>query len=764
MLIALLILTALIVLASSAVVHHHSVRISSAWEAFDSGPGKKVQLLSDMRDVIGYGGAIHQFKNMILRGQLPLHDVVRKKIEQLEKLAVDYRALGINAAEEEALRTITETFQHYKRNAEIAAGMIREGKNIQAIDHVVKIDDRSALTALETLDQEFQKNWLSYEERVQGAVDRIIGSVVTGLILAAFCLAFMIASTYWYVYGHLFRPLLSLEGVMGRLANGDTEVQVPMLERYDGVGRMARTVQVFKENLIARKEVEATLREREEQVWTIMEATPIPLFISRVSDGKIIYANNAVRDIYGYTKEEVIGLKGVEFYDNPKEREEMILRLRREGHIRNHEVRVKRADGTLLTALLSVVPIIHNGEEVLLTGVIDVSPLREAEQQLVQATKMEAIGQLTGGVAHDFNNLLTVVLGNIQLIERKVGDDPALTKWVSRAKEATLNGSHLTKQLLAFSRRQVLEPETLDVNELIQRTLDLVRPTLGESIEVDFIPQKEAWPVEIDPHQFESALLNLAVNARDAMPDGGHLLIETSNTHLDEVYARNNLEAKAGDYTLVVVSDTGCGVPKHLIDRIVEPFFTTKETGKGTGLGLSMIYGFVKQSNGHFKIYSEEGKGTCIKMYFPRVHVKEMALEEVASHSNGGITPSNGEHVLIVEDAPSVRETVADFLEENGYHVYGAGNGPEALRMLEEIHHLDLLFTDVVMPGGMDGPAVAQKVREKFPGLKVLFTSGYTGTSFLKNWQVGENEEFIGKPYQHEVLAEKLRHMLEAAS
>ncbi|MCE2510118.1 MAG: PAS domain S-box protein [Alphaproteobacteria bacterium] len=763
-LIALLSLTALIILSSSIVIHQNGVRISSAWEAFDSGPVKKVQLLSDMRDVMGYGGAIHQFKNMILRGEIALHDAIKAKIDRLERFATDYRTLGITAAEEEALREIEATFAQYTKNADLAVGMIREGQNVQAIDHIVRIDDRSALAALDVLDREFQRNWATYEKGVQDGVDTILESVVAELVLVVFCLGFMIASTIWYIQAYLIEPVTRLRGVMGHLAEGDTEVSVPMCDRRDEIGDMARTVQVFKENLIARKAAEAELREREKQVWTIMEATPIPLFISRVSDGEIIYANNAVREVYGYTKEQVIGLKGVEFYQTPSDREEVITRLRREGYVRNYETKVKRANGTLITALLSVAPIIRKGEEVLLTGVIDVSPLREAEQQLVQATKMEAIGQLTGGVAHDFNNLLTVVLGNIQLVERKIGDDPALAKWVTRAKEATLNGSHLTKQLLAFSRRQVLEPEVLDVNTVIHQTLDLIRPTLGETIEVDFIPDKNSWPVEIDPHQFESALLNLAVNARDAMPDGGHLLIETSNAHLDEVYARHNLESKAGDYTLVVVSDTGCGIPEHLINRIVEPFFTTKETGKGTGLGLSMIYGFVKQSNGHFKIYSEEGNGTCVKMYFPRAHIKHAAVDKQTLAGNGHIAKAKGEHVLVVEDALGVRETVADFLEENAYRVYGASNGPEAIRLLEEISHLDLLFTDVVMPGGMDGPAVAQKVREKFPDLKVLFTSGYTGTSFLKNWQVGKNEEFIGKPYQHEMLAEKLRYMLEAAS
>ncbi len=399
----------------------------------------------------------------------------------------------------------------------------------------------------------------------------------------------------------------------------------------------------------------------------------------------------------------------------------------------------------------------HDGGTVLLWT--DVTERKLLEKQLVGAQRMEALGKLTGGVAHDFNNLLTVILGNLQLLERRVECDPRLKKCVDLAADAAARGSELTSRLLAFSRRQILRTKIICVNSLITDIEPLLRGTLGATIQVENNFADELWPVMTDATQLESALLNLVINARDAMPDGGKLVIETANVTLDDHYVTQNADVTAGHYVMIAVTDTGRGMSQGIIEHVFEPFFSTKEKGKGTGLGLSMVYGFLKQSDGHIKVYSEAAHGTVVKLYLPRAG--DTRAQSVTHIKFGESVPLGDEIVLLVEDDTSVRQTAVALLEDLGYRVFQAADGPMALGMLDKHPHIDLLFTDVIMPRGMKGPELAREVRKRRPEIKVLYTSGYTDTAVVRDGQL-EFGPFLSKPFQKLELAIKVREALDS--
>ena len=381
---------------------------------------------------------------------------------------------------------------------------------------------------------------------------------------------------------------------------------------------------------------------------------------------------------------------------------------------------------------------------------------KRTEAALVQAQKMEAVGQLTGGVAHDFNNLLTVIMGNLQLLETELADSPFPLKLAQAAAKAATRGAELVRNLLAFSRRQVLQPQTLAVNELIAGMTELLQRTLGDHIEVTTRPAPDLWITSADQAQVDAAILNLAVNARDAMPQGGRLLIETGNVHLDEHYASREPGVMPGDYVMLAVTDTGTGMGSEVLRHAFEPFYTTKEAGKGTGLGLSMVYGFAKQSGGHVKLYSELGHGTTVKLYLPRAGAAAAAI----SPTTVDVNAQGNETILVVEDDDGVRELSVMLLDSFGYRVLDAGNGAAALEVLER-EHIDLLFTDVLMPGGFTGPELALEARRRRPGLKVLFTSGYTENALADQDRLGQGAPIIGKPYDGKELVRKIRTVLD---
>ncbi len=393
----------------------------------------------------------------------------------------------------------------------------------------------------------------------------------------------------------------------------------------------------------------------------------------------------------------------------------------------------------------------------------EVARRTEAEDALRQSQKMETIGQLTGGIAHDFNNLLQIITGNLDILRRSIAEDsPRLRRSIDNAARGAERAAILTQRLLAFSRRQPLSPKVIDPNKLVSGMSEMLHRTIGETIEVATILGSGLWAVEVDPNQLESALLNLAVNSRDAMPDGGKLTVETTNAHIDRDYATRNTGMSAGQYVLISISDSGTGMDPSTAERAFDPFFTTKDVGKGTGLGLSMVYGFVKQSGGHLKIYSELGEGTSIKIYLPRHHGP---LDEVAGDPADQSAPEgiDGETILVCEDDEDVRAFSAQALRELGYRVVEAVDGAAALRLLEaDDGQIDLLFTDVVLPGGLDGRAVAERARQLRPDLKVLFTTGYARNAIVHQGRLDPGVELLSKPFAYADLAARVRDLLDA--
>jgi len=401
----------------------------------------------------------------------------------------------------------------------------------------------------------------------------------------------------------------------------------------------------------------------------------------------------------------------------------------------------------------------------------------EAEDTLRQAHKMEAVGQLTGGIAHDFNNLLTIIMGNLDTIHRKIaaaanpGDVQTLvgtiTKPLDAAMQGARNAAQLTQRLLAFARRQPLEPKRVDLNRLITGMLDLLRRTLDEGISIETVFAAGLWPVEADPHQLENVLLNLALNAKDAMPDGGCLTIETANTYLDDAYVRRFGDIDAGQYAVLCVTDTGQGISEEILDQVFEPFFTTKSQGEGSGLGLAMVHGFVKQSGGHVRIYSEAGQGTTVKIYLPRAAAAAEERAVPAGRSENEFVPlpraKPNEVVLLVEDNEGVRRYAKEILEEINYWVIEASSAEEALRAVAKKPRIDLLFTDVVLPGA-SGRELANRIKQIYPHVPVLYTTGYTRNAIVHQGRLDPHIHLLTKPYTQQDLARKARELLDAVT
>jgi signal transduction histidine kinase len=381
-----------------------------------------------------------------------------------------------------------------------------------------------------------------------------------------------------------------------------------------------------------------------------------------------------------------------------------------------------------------------------------------ADLQLRQAQKMEAVGQLTGGVAHDLNNILTVIVGTIGILAESVVDRPELIAITKMIDEAAARGSDLVQSLLAFARKQALQPRKVDINSLVMEATNLLRPTLGEQIEVHMNLAGGESHALIDPSQLASAILNLALNARDAMPDGGKLVIETSNVVLDDSYVSANSDVTAGNYVMVAVTDCGHGIPASILDNVFEPFFTTKDVDKGSGLGLSMVYGFVKQSGGHIKIYSEEDHGTTVRIYLPQA---EGAAQPAAPASK---LPLEGGHetILVVEDDHLVRALVVGQIKSLGYVALTAANAAEALNVIDSPREIDLLFTDMIMPGAMNGRQLAEKALQRRESLKILFTSGYSEGAIVHHGRLDAGVLLLAKPYHKSDLARMIRTALTA--
>ncbi len=504
---------------------------------------------------------------------------------------------------------------------------------------------------------------------------------------------------------------------------------------------------------------EARLRNSEERHRHVVDLIQEAIWIHR--DGNIVFANPAAAKLFGAPTSDALIGKSIFSLLHPDDRQRAIERTRitlTEGRaVPVIDMRLLGLDGRTRIAAIHAIPIHQDGYVHTMASGRDVTAQREAEAQLHQAQKMESVGQLTGGIAHDFNNLLTVVIGSLDSAADRVQSD--VRPSIDSALRAAERGATLIRQMLAFSRRQTLIPEALDLNDLAAGMADLLRRTLGEQIDIEMRLSPELWPTLADKGQVESALLNLSINSRDAMPDGGKLTIETTNTRLDPEYAAHNADVTAGDYVVLAVTDTGGGMSPEVLARAFEPFFTTKGIGKGSGLGLSMIYGFAKQSGGHLKIYSEVGHGTTVRLYLPR---QLSAAAAVAAPMAGASDhPRGGETILVVEDDPMVRNFVVLQLRDLGYGVLEAVDGPAAEKLLNDGASIDLLFTDVVMPGGMTGRQLVEKVRQRRPGLRTLYTSGYTEDSIVNHGKLDAGVHFLSKPFRRQELAVKIREALD---
>jgi PAS domain S-box-containing protein len=392
-------------------------------------------------------------------------------------------------------------------------------------------------------------------------------------------------------------------------------------------------------------------------------------------------------------------------------------------------------------------------------SLLDITERLAMEEQLRQSHRLDAVGQLTGGVAHDFNNMLTVILGNAELLQEALERDVAHRELAEMIVGAANSAAELTRRLLAFARKQALNPIAVDGNQLIAGMYPLLRRTLAANLEIELVAESDLWQALVDPAQLENAMLNLCINARDAMLGGGRLRIETKNVELDNDYAAGQVDVKSGQYVLVTVTDTGCGIAPDVLRRVFEPFFTTKDKGKGTGLGLAMVYGFIKQSDGHINIYSEPGHGTTVRMYLPR------AVDDStnAPAATGAFRIIHGtETILLVEDDEQVRRFALSQLKSLGYDVLQAQNGVEAMELIERNERIDLLFTDVVMPGGMSGRQLVDAARQRRPGLKVLLTSGYNEDAIVLHGRLDHGVQLLPKPYRRRELAKRIRSIFDA--
>jgi PAS domain S-box-containing protein len=520
---------------------------------------------------------------------------------------------------------------------------------------------------------------------------------------------------------------------------------------------------VVARDITQSKRAEKALKESEAAARGVLDAA-LDAYVRMNEAGRITEWNLMAEQTFGWPRNDAIGRPLDEVLIPPAQREAHRRGLARflavgEGPLLNRRVEVQalHRSGKEFPVEITILAVKTNQGNVFSAFVRDLSEKKQAEAQLRQAQKMEAVGQLTGGIAHDFNNLLTVIIGNLEFVGTRGPGDSSLAPFASQALAAAEKGAALTHRLLAFSRQQALQPTHTDLKEVINGMIKLLRRTLGEDIEIEVRLAEDLWLELADKSQVENALLNLAINSRDAMPDGGKLTIEADNVTLDAEYAERNVDVEPGDYVMLAVTDAGTGMSPEVVERAVDPFFTTKETGKGTGLGLSMIYGFARQSGGHLKIYSEVGHGTTVKLYLPRattVPPEAPAPEVPEKHTQGTET------ILVVEDEDAVRKLVVRNLRSLGYRVLEAAEGATAAQVLRGGETIDLLFTDVVLPGGMTGRQLAEEARALRPDLQVLFTSGYTQNSIVHQGKLDFGVHLLSKPYRREDLRRKIREVL----
>jgi PAS domain S-box-containing protein len=582
--------------------------------------------------------------------------------------------------------------------------------------------------------------------------DRLLNGIVLLLIVAG-----VIAGAVLARFGGWAIAFVALAG----LISGATVLFLLARYRTGHVGRTDDALELKKAELASER---SALGDYRAQTAAILE-NMVDGVITIDGRGKVMMFSPAAQRIFGYQESEVIG----NFVNMLMPEQEAgqhngnMARYRRTGHAKiigiGREVQGQRKDGTVFPLQLAIGEITKGDETVYVGTIHDLTERKEREEIIRHAQKMQAIGQLTGGIAHDFNNLLASVIIDLELATEKLTDNEEVQILVRDAIASAQRGASLNQGLLAFSRKQHLSPRALDLRHQLEQVLEILRRTLGEIIEIESHTAPDLWLCQADPDQIENALLNLAINARDAMPDGGKLTIDIYNARLTDHYTAAKIEVEPGEYVVVALTDNGIGMAQEVLKRAFEPFFTTKPIGKGTGLGLSSIYGFAKQSGGNLTIYSEEGEGTTIKLYIPRTgdgdEMEAKVVDETAPRGNG-------ELVLLVEDDEYLRRAARRSLDSLGYRVREAASGQEALDLVSQEKQIDLLLTDVVLGADMGGPELAREITALVPDLNVLFMSGYTDRSVVHQGKLDAGYKLLNKPFTKSELAQNIRSVLEA--
>jgi PAS domain S-box-containing protein len=533
----------------------------------------------------------------------------------------------------------------------------------------------------------------------------------------------------------------------------------------DSAGDLAGFAKVTRD-LTERRAAEEELRRSEERFRLLVQSVTDYAIYMLDPDGHVSSWNAGAERFKGYAADEIMGEHFSKFYSEEDRQAgvpyKALETARTEGRFEAEGWRMRK-DGSRFWATVIIDPIRNDAGDLIGFAKVtrDLTEKRVIEDQLRQSQKMEAVGQLTGGLAHDFNNLLTGISGSLEMMQVRIaqGRTGEIDRYFMAAQGAVKRAAALTHRLLAFSRRQTLDPKPTNVNRLLADLEELVRRTVGPAVAVEVVGASGLWTTLVDPNQLENAVLNLCINARDAMPDGGKLTIETANRWLDDRAARQQ-DLPVGQYVSVCVTDTGTGIPPEIIAQIFDPFFTTKPTGEGTGLGLSMIYGFARQSGGQVRVYSEIGQGTTMCLYLPR-HDEDAAIDEEVKLIVSSTPPGAGEVVLVIDDEPTIRMLVAEVLADAGYAVIEAPDGPAGLRVLESNARIDLLITDVGLPGGMNGRQVADAARVSRPSLKVLFITGYAENAVIGRNRLENGMFVVTKPFQMDLFASKVREIIE---
>ena len=507
-------------------------------------------------------------------------------------------------------------------------------------------------------------------------------------------------------------------------------------------------------DITEQKRREDALRESEERFTRAFHASPAGQILTTVAEGRVVDVNDAYCEVVGRPREELIGRTAAELqiWVNMEDRDRAMEELRSTGRLRSKDVQLRSRTRGVRHVIVSGEMVEIGGIPCVIATGLDVTDRKRVEAQLLHAQKMDSIGRLAGGVAHDFNNILMVQKGYCEILRRGLREDDPLAEGVAQIEACADRAAALTRQLLAFSRKQTLQPKLFDLNTLVQNLDSMLRRVIGEDVELRTLPCQSATTVRADPGQIEQVIINLAVNARDAMPQGGKLTIEIAEATLDEAYAASHMGVTPGRYVMLAVSDTGCGMDEETQKRLFEPFFTTKREGKGTGLGLAMVHGIVHQSGGNIWLYSEPNKGTTFKVYLPRVDAEPQAVSDRQPSAPRG----EGELVLLVEDEALLSRLLLRQIGSLGYKVRGAENGGAALILVEEQGlRPDLLVTDVVMPG-MSGRVLVERLQKTIPDLTTIFISGYTDNAIVHHGILDAGVDFLQKPFSKADLAEKI--------